>query len=308
MSTFEILPDLYFIERGYLNANHFVYRAEQPILIDTGYLPDFAATEQLIGAVGVNLAEVSLIINTHSHCDHIGGNRLIQERSGCEIAMHRIGKYFSDTRDDWSIWRRYYHQAGDFFDCTTALEEGQVVQVGPYQFEVLYTPGHASDGIVLYHRKEKILISSDALWEADLPAITVRIEGSRALFHVLESLEKLKSLEVKRVYPGHGPPFRDIKTAIRRSEEKAQAYLYNPKKFGMALFKKMLIYALLMHNGKIETENFFEYLMSTNWFQETIDFYFDEDYERKYHTVMSEFFERGLVEERAGRLWTTVKP
>lgn len=308
MSTLEILPNFFFIERGYLNANHFVYRDKQPILIDTGYLPDFAETERLITEVGVNLAEISLIINTHSHCDHIGGNRIIQERSGCEIAMHRIGKYFSDMRDDWSIWRRYYQQAGDFFDCTQALEEGDVVAIGPHKFEVLYTPGHASDGLVLYNKKEKLLISSDALWEWDIPAITVRIEGSRALFHVLASLEKLKSLEVKMVYPGHGPPFTDMSAEISRSQEKVSNYLYNPEKFGLALLKKMIVYTLLMHNGKIEARTFFEHLMGTNWFQETIDFYFGETYERRYHTVMNEFFERGLVRKKEGMLWTSVKP
>ena len=37
----EILEDLFFIERGYLNANHFVYRGDPPTLIDTGYIADF---------------------------------------------------------------------------------------------------------------------------------------------------------------------------------------------------------------------------------------------------------------------------
>ena len=66
----EVLKDLFFIERGYLNANHFVYRSRSPVLIDTGYIADFGETEKLIANLGVNLADVSLIINTHTHCDH----------------------------------------------------------------------------------------------------------------------------------------------------------------------------------------------------------------------------------------------
>jgi len=34
----EIMKDLFFVERGYLNGNHFVYRGTKPVLIDTGYL------------------------------------------------------------------------------------------------------------------------------------------------------------------------------------------------------------------------------------------------------------------------------
>ena len=41
MSALEITDDLFFIERGYLNGNHFVFRSKDPILIDTGYISDF---------------------------------------------------------------------------------------------------------------------------------------------------------------------------------------------------------------------------------------------------------------------------
>ena len=70
MVQYEVLKDLFFIERGYLNANHFVYRSQSPVLIDTGYIADFGETEKLIANLGVNLADVSLIISTHTHCDH----------------------------------------------------------------------------------------------------------------------------------------------------------------------------------------------------------------------------------------------
>ena len=77
MNAVEVMKDLFFIERGYLNSNHFVYRSEQPVLIDTGYTSDFDITERLIKDIGVNLAQIGLIISTHTHCDHIGGNRIM---------------------------------------------------------------------------------------------------------------------------------------------------------------------------------------------------------------------------------------
>ena len=64
MDSIEILEDLFFIERGYLNANHFVYRSEKPILIDTAYIAEFDETRKLIQDLGVKLPEVKLIINT----------------------------------------------------------------------------------------------------------------------------------------------------------------------------------------------------------------------------------------------------
>jgi hydroxyacylglutathione hydrolase len=303
----EILKDLFFIERGYLNGNHFVYRSKAPVLIDTGYVADFNETARLIGGLGISISDVTLIINTHTHCDHIGGNKAIQEASGCDIALHKVGKYFIDSRDDWSTWWRYYRQEADFFNCTQSLEDGQMIGVGPYEFQVIYTPGHASDGIVLYNGKEKILLSSDTLWENDMAVITIRVEGSKALFHMQESLEKLESLDVKMVYPGHGPPFSDIKRALSTSKEKLGGYFEHPEEIGDDLIKKIMIFTLLMKRA-IGENALFPYLMDTYWFRETIDLYFNAEYELKYNELIRDFLKRGIIRRKNGNLFTIIKP
>jgi hydroxyacylglutathione hydrolase len=307
MSVQEIMKDFFFIERGYLNGNHFVCRSEHPVLIDTGYVTDFNVTEKLIESIGVNLEDVRQIISTHCHCDHVGGNRIIQHRSGCDIAMHQIGKHFIDTKDDWSTWWAYYHQKADFFDCTQALEDGEVISIGPHEFQVIYTPGHSADGIVLYHQKEKVLLSSDTLWQNDLPVITIRIEGSRALFSLKESLEKIESLDVDRVYPGHGKPFTQFNDAVSLCKDKIDLYLKHPERIGTDLLKKIMIYTLMMHLS-VQADTFFDHLMGTWWFKETVDLYFDKAYETKYRQILVSFLERGIVKQKGGQFFTTVKP
>jgi len=303
----EILKDLFFIERGWLNGNHFVYRSKSPILIDTGYISDFNETERLITELGVNISDVSLIINTHTHCDHIGGNKIIQQKSRCDIALHKFGKYFIDNQDDWSTWWKYYNQEAAFFRCTKALEDGDIIAIGPHRFQVIYTPGHASDGIVLYNSQEKILISSDTLWENDMAVMTIRVEGSTALFHMQESLQKLESLDVKRVYPGHGRPFGDIREAILKSKKRIERFLAYPELIGNDLIKKIIVYTLLMKKT-INESKLFPYLMGTYWFKETVDLYFNSEYEMKYNEVMNDLLERGVVKRENDYLFTTVKP
>jgi hydroxyacylglutathione hydrolase len=307
MAPVEIMEDLFFIQRGYLNGNHFVYRSEDPILIDTGYISHADTTAALIESVGADLSRTRLIINTHCHCDHIGGNKMIQERSSCDIAMHSIGKHFIDTRDDWSIWWRYYQQDAAFFDCATALTDGDRLTIGPHEFQVIYTPGHSADGIVLYNSKEKALISSDTLWENDVAVMTIRVEGSRACFSMLESIESLEKLDVKTVYPGHGRPFTDIRGAISRAERKLNDFIADPKLVGSDLIKKIIVYTLMMRE-QVDEASFFDDLMKTHWFKETVDFYFDGSYRNKYDEIMKGFLRRGIVKSKNGRLYTTVTP
>jgi glyoxylase-like metal-dependent hydrolase (beta-lactamase superfamily II) len=307
MQPVEILNDLFFIERGFLNANHFVYRSQNPILIDAAYIADFAETTELIAQLDVNLSDVQLIVSTHCHCDHIGGNKQIQDQSGCDIALHRIGKYFIDTRNSWATWWQYFNQEADFFDCTRALNDGDVIPIGPHEFEVIHTPGHAAEGIVLYNRKERLLISSDTLWENDMAVLNLRVEGSAAPFQMLKSLEKLESLDVQIVYPGHGPPFSDMPEALSKTRKRLDHFLKHREQLGLDLLKKIMIYTLMMRKT-VDNCSFFDDLMLTHWYKETIDLYFNGEYQTKYEAIMKDFRKRGIVKEQNGKILTTVKP
>jgi glyoxylase-like metal-dependent hydrolase (beta-lactamase superfamily II) len=303
----EILKDLYFIERGYLNANHFIYRGDPPTLIDTGYIADFDTTRRIITAIGVDLTEVSAIITTHCHCDHIGGHNRIQQLSGCDIFLHNVGKMFIDTRDDWATWWKYYHQQAEFFTPTHGLNDGDTISVGPHRFEVIYTPGHAADGIVLYHRREKILISSDTLWERDMAVHTVRVEGNAAAYYTKKCLERLSSLDVALVCPGHGAAFADFQGALKRSMDRVEGYVTNRQVMGRDVLKKIIVYTLMMKKTVV-ADQFFGLLMDTNWFKETVDLYFNSDYRGLYTEIMEKFLSKGIVERKGAFLHTTVKP
>lgn len=307
MYTVEILENLFFIKRGWLNANHFVYTGDEPILIDTAYKPDAHVTLAQIEALGVNPSDVSLIVNTHTHCDHVGANRLIQDRSGCNIALHSVGRHFIETRDDWATWWRYYHQEADFFHCTQSLEDGNILNIGPHAFRVIYTPGHASDGIVLYNIRDKLLISSDTLWENDMAVMTQRVEGSLALFSARQSLEKLASLDVRQVFPGHGDPFKEAEPALAKATARIDRYMENREMVGKDLIKKIMVYTLLMKK-EIKEQDFFSNLMTTHWFRETVDLYFNGEYGKIYEAVMNAFIRNRVVRIENGIVSTPVEP
>lgn len=303
----EISKNLFFIQRGWLNANHFVFNGKKKILIDTGYITDFEETKRWIETTGVDLRSVDLIVSTHSHCDHIGGNNKIQEISGCQIAIHQVDKQLIDSRDDWSTWYRFYDQEAEFFPVDIALEEGDQISLDGLKLEVIHTPGHARGGISLYCPEERFLISSDALWDGDTGVLNTVVEGGEAPSLALESLEKISRLNFHTIYPGHGGIIHDPRGAIQKSRTKLEGIIKDPTKLGSDHLKKILIWALLMKKG-YPKDDFFNYLLTTHWFKAVVDLYFESRYEDKFDEIMEEFLERNIVFIREGYYYTSIHP
>ena len=136
--------------------------------------------------------------------------------------------------------------------------------------------------------------------------ILVRIAGDTALFSAQESLEKLETLDVKMVYPGHGKPFTDYKRAISMSKKRIEGYLDNREKIGTELIKKIILFTL-MANKTFPEETFYSYLTNTYGYRETVDLYFNADYKAIYKEIIDGFFKRGLLKRRNGNLYTIVK-
>jgi hydroxyacylglutathione hydrolase len=303
----EIRPSFFFIERGWLNANHFVFNGRQKVLIDTGYVSDFKETKGWIESVGVDLKSVDLIISTHSHCDHIGGNKRIQEISGCRISIHPVDKQSIDLGDDWATWYRFYDQEAEFFPVDDALRDGEIVSFDDLELQILHTPGHARGGICLYCPKERFLISSDAVWDGDLGVLNTIVEGGAAPILARESLERIRSLNVQIIYPGHGGVIFDPKTAIQKCGQKLESFINNPQKLGKDHLKKILVYVLLMKRG-YRVDDFFGYLLGVSWFKAVVDTYFKSHYQEVFSDLMEELLDRNIIFIQDGCFRTNVKP
>ena len=164
-----------------------------------------------------------------------------------------------------------------------------------------------SEEMRIFFHREKILISSDTLWQTDMAVMTLRVEGSRALFDMQASLQKIEDLDVQTVYPGHGKPFDDMPQAIARSRQRIDNFMRHPEAIGDDVLKKIIVYTLMMKKI-MPADTLFGYLMDTYWFKETVDLYFKGRYEAKYDAVINSFLRRGIIQQENGDLSTTVKP
>ena len=162
--------------------------------------PALGATEPILTAVREAGVNVTLILNTHGHWDHVADNAPLAEATGAPIAIHAA---------DAPQLARPMGAAGSLpWDIPPSradrlLADGDDIRVGSAAFTVLHTPGHSPGSICLYAAAWSLLISGDTLFAGsygryDLPG------GDPAALRA--SLARLAELPPDtEVYPGHGP-------------------------------------------------------------------------------------------------------
>ena len=82
---------------------------------------------------------------------------------------------------------------------TRLLEDGDIVDLGDRQFEVVHTPGHSPGGIALLEGASGILFSGDVVYDGPLIEDTYHADAA----DYVRSMERLLTLPVRVVHGGH---------------------------------------------------------------------------------------------------------
>lgn len=184
------------------NIERFVYSylitGDTPVLIDSGVKNSEEIIFDYMEEIGLDPEDLTLLILTHSHPDHIGSASSIKRKTYCEVAAHSGEKEWIEDIDLQFKERpvpNFHSLVEGPLDVDIILEDGDEFELdGKLNLKVIHTPGHSKGSISLFIREEKILISGDAIpIKGDLP-IYEDYSKSIESINTLKTIEKLKWL------------------------------------------------------------------------------------------------------------------
>lgn len=210
-----------------------------PTLVDAGVAPAHEILVRELAAAGVLPERLSLVISTHEHADHVGGNGLLKVRYRPTFACHAAARRWAE---DYALQLRERPVPqgeglfGEPIRFDRELRDGERVDVGELTLEVLFTPGHSPGHIALYCPEERTLIAQDAPQPvgglplySDIPSMLAslaRLSAVPEVDHLLLGHEPfyLRGQEA-RAYLVGGPAYV---RAVHAQVEKARAQLGPP--------------------------------------------------------------------------------
>lgn len=118
-----------------------------------------------------NLKPVRLF-NTHTHVDHIAGNKFVSEKYNIPLTIHKEGMQFIQSAKTYGA--AFNFDIGDTIDPSSYINDGDIIKFGQSELKVIYSPGHANGSVCFYCEKDKFVIVGDVLFygsigRTDLP-------------------------------------------------------------------------------------------------------------------------------------------
>jgi glyoxylase-like metal-dependent hydrolase (beta-lactamase superfamily II) len=135
--------------------------------------------EAIFDFLGKNKIEITFIINTHSHFDHVLGNDQVVKRTCAKIIQHKRSPLKKDIE----------------------VNDGESIKFGDSEIKIIHTPGHSGDSICLII-DDKMLLTGDTLFVGSCGRLDLQGSDPNEMYYSIYN--KLINLDGNLiVYPGH---------------------------------------------------------------------------------------------------------
>lgn len=218
--------------------NSYLIKSEnRNLLIDTGFnRPEcHEALIENLKELNVDMEKTDIFL-THLHSDHTGLiNKIAHKNSKVYIGKIDYEYMFENLEGfNWEESEKRFASEGFPYEIIERLrdtnqakifapdgmfesilvEDGYKFNVDKLEFTVILTSGHTPGHTCLYLEKEKLLFSGDHILFDITPNITSWLRVKDSLRNYIESLEKIKKLEITKTFPGHRATSDDVYSRI----------------------------------------------------------------------------------------------
>lgn len=212
--SLEIITIQLKIMAGVATVNCYLLKSgKNYLIIDTGHSSKRDEVDIKLQKAGCRPGDLKLILLTHGDSDHAGNCSFLRDKYGAPVVMHqadsamvtqgdmlynRKGNLLSRIIGPFMGLGRKYRFTPDFY-----VEDGY--HLLPYGFDasVVHVPGHSAGSIGVL-TSEGDLFCGDLFTNTRKPALGGIIDDDDA---AQASVEKLMTMNISQVYPGHGDPF-----------------------------------------------------------------------------------------------------
>lgn len=187
-----------FQENTYVISNE----KKECIVIDPGALFDLERT-RLVDYIKQNNLQLTRVLQTHLHLDHIFGSKTLYDEFGVLPEAHQEDEFLLDVFPQ-QMRRFGFTNEEKCVPLKGHLSDGDIIQFGQTDIHVIHTPGHSPGGLCFYSPADRIIFCGDSLFQCSIGRTD--LEGGNEI-KLLQSIKtKIFTLpEYTTVLSGHGP-------------------------------------------------------------------------------------------------------
>lgn len=234
-------------ERGWLSSNNILITGSSgpSALVDSGYCTHAVQTLDLVER-SLGGLPLELLLNTHLHSDHCGGNAALQNYHPGLRTLMPSG--LAEAVRHWDTEALSYATTGQEcprFVFDGLLRPGERLKLGDWSWEVHGAKGHDPHAIVLFQPDHSVLLSADALWQNGFGVVFPELEGQSAFDEVGQTLDCIESLSPAVIIPGHGAAFDNLGEALERARSRLRRFMEFPEQHLRHAHKVLIKFKLL---------------------------------------------------------------
>lgn len=173
-------------------------KTKEAVVIDPG-----GDTSLIIEAITKQKLNVTKVLLTHAHIDHAGATQRIANNYQADIeGPHKEDQFWIDLIPEQK--ERFGFAEADNFIPNRWLDQGDKVNFGHIELEVIFCPGHTPGHVVFFHRESKLAQVGDVLFKGSIGRTDFPRGDHATLIRSIKENLFLLGDDV-RFIPGHGP-------------------------------------------------------------------------------------------------------